>query len=108
MRGSEKNISYWRDVISQYEASGMSRKQFCSENGIVLSSFKNWICRLKNEDRPPDSPLFTPIVIKEEDAHMSEEEEGESQLLLELSGVRIVVSAGFGQLTLKHLLDVII
>ncbi|SIR07270.1 hypothetical protein SAMN05920897_1342 [Alkalispirochaeta americana] len=34
--------AYRRSVVHQYRESGMTRKAFCAENGVALSSMDLW------------------------------------------------------------------
>jgi hypothetical protein len=37
----------WKRIFAEYEAAGVTRKAFCSERGIKLSTFDYWRSRLR-------------------------------------------------------------
>ena len=42
-----KKAGEWQELISQYEQSGLTRKQFCTEHALVLSTFDYWRHKLR-------------------------------------------------------------
>lgn len=42
-------------LISSYEASGLSKGAWCKANGILISTFTDWICSTKSDIRNPKS-----------------------------------------------------
>ena len=46
----------WAQILSDYEASGLTQRRFCDERGIAYSSFCNWRKRLSQENTA--SPLI--------------------------------------------------
>ncbi|SIR04512.1 hypothetical protein SAMN05920897_1292 [Alkalispirochaeta americana] len=53
--------AYRRSVVHQYRESGMSRKAFCAENGVALSSLDLWKRRYSN--RTDDLENSAPSVV---------------------------------------------
>lgn len=43
----ESKRRYWSERISAWKSSGLSQKQFCSDNGLNFSTFKYWHVQLK-------------------------------------------------------------
>lgn len=41
---------YWRAVVADSAAAGVSRAKYCREHGISDTQLRNWICRLKERD----------------------------------------------------------
>ena len=39
------------EMVAKYHSSGLTQSQFCRENGLVLTTFNNWIHRLKKTDK---------------------------------------------------------
>ena len=72
----EEKVKLWSDRIQQYQISGQTCKQWCTENGIPLSTMGYWIRRLA----------------KEEPASESEREATRKLLSEESSPVRIFIS----------------
>ena len=48
--GSKIRID-WINLIAQQEKSGLSQKEFCVQQGLVLSQFVYYRCRFKNKDK---------------------------------------------------------
>ena len=81
-----KSIEEWRSIIARYQVSGLKQKQFCERERIQFGTFKTWLYRLKIE----------------------EVKDCESPLIVEIGAdIRIVVASGFGQETLRRLMDVV-
>jgi|AVFP01.1.fsa_nt_gi transposase-like protein len=55
--------AYRRDVVHRFRESGMTRKGFCRENGVALSTLDLWIRRYRDESIDPQEPAkaFIPI-----------------------------------------------
>lgn len=45
-RGAEQ----WREMLSRFEKSGLSRQVFCEQEGVGVSTFGNWQRRLRQKD----------------------------------------------------------
>ena len=43
-----RSPAQWRALFTQFEQSEQTRDQFCSEQGISLSSFDRWRTKLRN------------------------------------------------------------
>ncbi len=43
--------AYWRDIVRQQKSSGISIREFCSEQGISVTSMYGWRSELKKRDR---------------------------------------------------------
>ena len=42
---------YKAEMVAKHQSSGLTQSQFCRENGLVLTTFNNWIHRLKKTDK---------------------------------------------------------
>ena len=51
----EEKAKLWSDRIQQYQTSGQTCKQWCTENGIPLSTMGYWIRRLAKEEPASES-----------------------------------------------------
>lgn len=38
----------WRELVVRFEQSGQTREQFCSDQGLALSTFSRWRQRLRS------------------------------------------------------------
>lgn len=55
MKKSEQRKKYWQQVLSAQQHSGLSKKDFCSDQGIKVATFYYWQRRLEEvqQDNPP-------------------------------------------------------
>jgi hypothetical protein len=106
-----KSIEEWRSIIARYQVSGLKQKQFCERERIQFGTFKTWLYRLKIEevkDCEAHLPLFSQIMIDTQAPVGVRKEACESPLIVEIGAdIRIVVASGFGQETLRRLMDVV-
>ena len=45
----------WQKEVSEYRKSGKTKKEWCSERGIALSTFSGWLARKKKIDKAADA-----------------------------------------------------
>ena len=50
--------SEWRQIIAEYESSGLTQNQFCQHAAIPKSSFYNWRKRLENSAPTEEATQF--------------------------------------------------
>ena len=46
-RRTRRTASQWRELVSQFERGGQRRKEFCSSQGLSLSTFDLWRRKLR-------------------------------------------------------------
>jgi hypothetical protein len=63
VRGGLERADYWREVIREQEASGLSIAGFCRQRGVGQASFYNWRAKLRQQDDPANrqAAKFFPI-----------------------------------------------
>lgn len=101
--------AYWCEVIARQQVSGLARKQFCINNGISYSTFKNWIYRLTEGPeigKKAEDALFTPVLVKEAEV-CSHPEPVEAPLIMDFKDFRLIITPNFGSETLRRLLSVV-
>jgi len=54
---------YWGQRILEWEQSGQSRKAFCAEHGLVLSTFQWWCAQRKRHAVAKPVTPFLPIAM---------------------------------------------
>ena len=54
---SQPRSEYWRDQSEDWEISGLTQADFCSERGLSLPAFRWWRWKLKQEDRGSTSSV---------------------------------------------------
>lgn len=57
-----RNADEWQTLISQYEQSGLTRKQFCEKQSLALSTFDYWRHKLRQpEEEYGDESVFVAL-----------------------------------------------
>ena len=65
---------YWREVISSWQASGLSKAQFCREQGLKLNTLCGWVRNIGREGQQSgmcrlselgefDADMFTTVFV---------------------------------------------
>ena len=49
---TRRTRSEWSQIMTDFEASGLTQRRFCDERGVAYSSFCNWRKRLIQENAP--------------------------------------------------------
>jgi hypothetical protein len=98
-----RNREAAEELVREFEASGLRRKQFCAERGLSVGTLDLYRkrCRLVEGESGPKGGLVR-VKLSAERAR------GGSGLQLVLSGgLRVEVAEGFDEETLKRLLGVV-
>ena len=118
VRGGLDRADYWREVIREQEASGLSIAAFCRQRGIGPASFYSWRTKLRQQEDPADRPRakFVPIELSTmppspaaripSAANPAAEACSDFEVTLG-NGRRLRVPASFDPQTLRELLDVL-
>ena len=91
----------WRRRIEQWQASGLSVRDFCARHGLSTASFYNW--RRVLERRVAEQPAFIPVQVV---ADATSDKAGALEVLL-FNGRTVRVAPGFDAATLRRLLAVL-
>ncbi len=53
-RDVRRGREYWAGLVSEFEGSGLSQREFCEKRGLKFTAFRNWVYRLRStrEVRP--------------------------------------------------------
>lgn len=51
---------YWRQIFRDWKASGKTRKQFCQQQNLRLSTFDYWRAEIARRDASPNRPSTSP------------------------------------------------
>ena len=97
----ERKERQWRQRISQWQASGLSVREFCARNGLATASFYHW--RRVLERRAPERPAFVPVQVV---ADTPPSQASALELVL-ADGRALRVAPGFDATTLRRLLAVL-
>ncbi len=109
---------YWREVIREQEASGLSIAAFCRQRGVGQASFYNWRVKLRQQDDPANrqAAKFVPIELSavplgqgamDHSATTPATAACDDFEVLLGNGRRLRVPASFDPQTLRELLDVL-
>jgi hypothetical protein len=83
MAKSQRDVAkeaYWRKVLTQFSASGLSVREFCKRDQLTESAFYAWRRTIGERDESRTSgPAFVPAVVTKEAAQ-------ESSFAIELAG----------------------
>ena len=91
----EEKAKLWADCIQQCQTSGKTRKQWCAENGIPLSTMGYWTRRLAKEDQASESEqdlVFARLPSEQEAARKILSEESSSVRIFISDSIRIEIS----------------
>ena len=91
----------WRRRIEQWQASGLSVRDFCARHGLATASFYNWSRVL--ERRASERPAFVPVQVV---ADAPPARAGALEVVL-ADGRTVRVAPGFDAATLRQLLAVL-
>lgn len=96
-------------VVREFEASGLSRREFCRQRGLALGTLDLYRKRQRQENGRLDRAIRTEAVERRLlSVELSGEAEASSGVTLVLSGVRrIELGASFDASTLERLLAVL-
>ena len=62
----EQKHDHWLRLVEEQKQSGLSQKEYCNQNNIVLSQFVYYRCQLKKESSQPiTSNCFAPVKLSE-------------------------------------------
>jgi len=86
-------------VAAEYEASGLSRKEFCEQNGVGLSTLASYVTRYRKRKQRPEW-------IAVEVGGRGDGSTSELTVVL-TSGRRVEVKRGFDAVTFRQLLAVL-
>jgi len=61
-----RTASEWAQIISDYQTSGLTQRDYCEQHNIPYSSFTNWFAKLKINKpalltEPAQPPLFVDV-----------------------------------------------
>jgi transposase-like protein len=112
---SEKE-DFWRMIIADQQASGLSARAFCKRDGISESMFYNWRSKLAARDSSPPAdttPQLIPVAVSSKTrspilANGNEPENTSQQIEIQTpGGFMLRVSDAIGSSSLGRLLSVV-
>ena len=97
----ERKERQWRRWIGEWQASGLSVREFCARRGLATPSFYHW--RRVLERRTTERPAFVPVQVV---ADTPPSQASALELVL-ADGRALRVAPGFDATTLRRLLAVL-
>ena len=97
MKSNLEKTNYWRQQIEAFKSSGLSRREFCENNQIKLSTLDYWRQKLNAPEEKNDSG-WIPIKIGDDNS---------SGIDLHVGRITIAVKPGFDRTLLVELLQTI-
>jgi hypothetical protein len=95
-------------LVSEFEASGLSRQEFCRRRGLAVGTLDKYRRRVHGGSRSVAGPMIPVEVAPSPRREASGDVDGESPFVVESrSGRRIEVRRGFDAGTLERLLAVL-
>jgi hypothetical protein len=92
---------HWRRQIEAWKSSGLSRRVYCEQNGIKISTLDYWCQKLKPSGAKSKTDKTGWIPLKLDD------DEPSSAIDLRIGRIRIAVKPGFDRTLLVELLQTI-
>ena len=93
----EERVEYWELVMSEYEESGLTKKDYCDANGINISTFHYWQNRLDELNNADKSERFVELKVPSDAPKTMSFTESDStfapELGIDYAGLRILVSS---------------
>ena len=78
LKRDEKNRQlrvYWKHYVNTFRQSDLTQKEFCSKHGLDYSKFKNWLQRLKPNERATTNNFIPIQVADASDSSFSQDRE---------------------------------
>ena len=47
-RDVRRGRDHWAGVVGEFEASGLTQREFCERRGVKFTAFRNWVYRLRS------------------------------------------------------------
>jgi hypothetical protein len=88
-------------LVAEYEASGLSRQDFCDQRGVPLKTLARYVARLRQDKNGDGPPQWVAVEVASPGVNG-----GELAVVLD-GGRRIEVRRGFDADTLRRLLAVV-
>jgi hypothetical protein len=97
MKQNPEKMNHWRQQIEAFKASGLSRKEYCEQNQIKISTLDYWRQKFSSPEEKKES-AWIPIRIAEDSS---------SGIDLRVGRIAIAVKPGFDRALLMELLKTI-
>lgn len=103
---NQERYAKWHKLVEDQEKSGLSQKEFCNQQNLVLSKFVYYRCLLKNKEKAAaiNKTSFLPVkVLPKEKTVVS------SEIKLSLpNGFQCVFSSNLDPIQIKRLVEALL
>ena len=48
-RGVRRGREHWARIVGEFEASGLTQREFCERRGVKFTAFRNWVYRVRSK-----------------------------------------------------------
>lgn len=105
---SQEKIEYWRGILAQYASGNDAPVEFCRRNHLSTKSFYKWRIRLSAElPENKRSDISALLLVPAASLPTAPIDRGrDSGVSVESGGLRICLSCGFDDATLRRVLEV--
>jgi hypothetical protein len=106
-----ENIQRWESQIESWRSSGVSRREYCNQKKIQLSTFHGWCHKIKNcksYNTDESSESFVKMIFGESPANPKANPSKEIGIKLSIDNrIRIDLEVGFDKNSLLYILDLL-
>lgn len=103
---NQERHAQWKKLVEDQEKSGLSQKEFCNQQNLVLSKFVYYRCLLKNKEKTEtvNTASFLPVkVLPKEKSTVT------SEIKLSLpNGFQCAFASNLDAVQLKRLVEVLL
>jgi transposase len=106
---SQRREDYWRRMVTRQPGSGLSIRAWCEQQGVKEASFYAWRRTLADRDANREAPVKEPParLVALDVAGSAHPSVGAAPLQLLMADLRIEVSPGFDDATLRRVVRVL-
>lgn len=54
---------YWQNHFKEWQESGLSKRRYCLDNGLAISTFSYWIRKFRKNSESSPVPAFYPLTV---------------------------------------------
>ena len=101
MKENPEKREHWQRQIDAWKSSGLSRKVYCEQNGIKVSTLDYWCQKLRPSGKRNETGKANWIPLRIDDGETS------SSIDLQIGRITVVIKPGFDAALLTELLRTI-
>jgi hypothetical protein len=94
------NETKWSAIVAEYRASGQTATEFSLDRQVSVHSLRYWSHRFKAPQPEPPKDVRLARLVRDDGSR-------DAEIVIERSGIRVHVGAGFNRATLRAVLEVL-